>query len=672
MAGLLSNAISGLQASQTALRTAGNNIANANTEGYSRQNVAFGTRPAQNIGSAGYLGNGVNTETIARVADDFVATQLRLDTSSFNQLDAYGLNLSKIDSLLANSSTGLAGGLQQFFAALQGAADDPANTPSRQLVVDQAQGVADRFNHLYDRFNTIGKSIEAEVATITGQINSQANTIAELNKAIIEKRGASGGEPNDLLDKRDTALKQLSELVGVTVVSQDAGSLNVYIGNGQPLVVGQDASQLTSDGNGHVLFRTTGSDTDITAQISGGKMGGLLTFNQDVLHPAKNELGRVALVLAGEMNRLQGEGLNLDGDYGEPLFTELNNPAAVAGRVTPLNGSSGSITANISDTSLLTSSDYTLRVSGGNYTVVRESDGQIAVPSTALPGTAPTPGSPFNIDFEGVSLELTSALANGESYRISPTTTAARDIQAIMDDPRGLALAAPVRTEANSANAGNAVISAGKVQSNPVPGPSNPVVPLVIDTPAAPPATYDEVNIEFISSAPTPQYKFVDSAGNDFAPAPTGSPFTYTPGEPIYLESPVGAAGTAYEFTIQGNPAAGDTFSISFNHNAANDNRTGLKMAALVSTETVEGGLSINGAYTKLVEQVGAKSNLARMNTDAARSVLEQTQSLRDSISGVNLDEEAADLIKFEQAYNANSQVIAIARQVFDSLLNAF
>lgn len=650
MGGLLSNAISGLQASQNALRTAGHNIANANTEGYSRQNVSFGTRPAQIAGSAGYLGNGVTTESIARVVDDFVSTQLRMDTAGFNQLDAFNQNLSKIDSLLANSTTGLSGGLELFFSALQSAADDPATTPSRQLVVDQAEGLAVRFNNLYDRFSSIERANDGEISTITGQINSLADSIAGLNKAIFEKRGA-GREPNDLLDKRDSALNQLSQLVGVNVVKQDSGQLNVYIGNGQPLVVGPNATQLTSDGNGKVFFASTAGETDITQQVSGGKLGGLLTFNEQVLKPAKNELGRVALVLAGEMNRLQGEGVDLDGAFGEPLFNPINSQASMDGRVVPLTPTSGSISAEITDTSALTTSDYTLRVAdpAGDYTVVRESDGELVASGAALPV------SPATIDFDGVSLEISGAVANGESFRISPTATAARDIEAIMEDPRGLALASPVRTEANPNNAGSGVVSAGNVLLDPDPinsavgpGPTTPVV------------------IEFVS---TTEYRFLDELGAELNPGVT---YPYNPGDPIYPEFAALPGDQTYEINIQGNPAPGDTFTVSFNSDAKNDNRTGLKMASLVATETVEGGLTINGAYNKLVEQIGAKSNLARMNADAARSVLEQTQSLRDSISGVNLDEEAANLIKFEQAYNANSQVISIARQVFDTLLNAF
>lgn len=650
MSGLLSNAISGLQASQHALRTAGHNISNANTEGYSRQGVAFGTRPAQNMGSAGYLGAGVTTESVNRVVDEFISTQLRMDTSTFNQLDTYNLNIGKIDSLLANSTTGLSAGMKLFFSALQSAADDPAATPSRQLVVDQAKGVAVRLNNLYDRFAAIEKGVEGEIATLTGQISSYAESIAGLNKAILEKRGASGGEPNDLLDQRDLALKKLSELVAVNVVTQDGGQLNVYIGNGQPLVVGQDATRVTSDGNGQVLFSNSAGNTNITQQVSGGKLGGLLGFNDEVLAPAKNELGRIALVLADQMNRLQGEGIDLDGNFGKPLFSSINDSTSVAARTIALTPTAGNVAATITDSGALTASDYTLRVTGTGYSVVRESDGELVASGAALPA------APATIDFDGVALEISAPVLPGESFRIKPTATAARDIRAVMDNPRGLALASPVRTQANPDNAGTGVISAGNVLRDP-----DPLDPNVGPGPQPSPA--GDITIVFTSAT---DYQVLDSANTVLQIG------VYTPGQAIEPETPVPVGGATYEVNIQGNPAPGDSFTIGFNSNAANDNRTGLKMAALESGVTVAGGLSLNGAYGKLVEQVGAKANLALMNTDAAQGILEQTQSLRDSVSGVNLDEEAANLIRFEQAYNANSQVISIARSIFDTLLNAF
>ncbi|WP_041523350.1 flagellar hook-associated protein FlgK [Gilvimarinus agarilyticus] len=639
MAGLLSNAISGLQASQNALRTAGNNIANANTQGYSRQDVSFGTRPPQNVGSAGYLGNGVSTESVSRTVDQFILTQLRLDTATFNQLDTFNLNIGKIDSLLANSNTGLSGGFESFFAALQSAADDPSSTPARQLVIDQAKGLASRFNNLYDRFAVIESGINSEINVVAGQINGLAENIAELNKTIVQLRGANGAEPNDLLDKRDEALRQLSELVAVNIVQQDGGDMNVYIGNGQPLVVGSNTASVTSNGSGDVFLGTTAGAANISEQISGGKLDGLLQFNSSVLAPAQEQLGKLAAVVSFEMNSLQAQGVDLNSEFGENLFSPVS-----AGDVSSVAGG-GSLAVAVTDAGELMASDYQVDIVAGQVNITRLDDGEV----TSFAGAPPQ-----SLTLDGITFDITGAA--GDSFRLDTNLAVnASSISVNELTPRDLALASPVRTEASAGNAGSGVISAGNV-----------IRGLGPDTPNVGPLAGAPVTIEFVAAD---EYRFIDSAGNELQPGVTHS---YTPGTTIYPEFAAIPGAESYEINIQGNPAPGDSFTISFNDNAANDNRTALKMAGLETAITMAGGLSLSDAYGQMVEQVGAKANLARMNTDAARGVLEQTQSLRDSISGVNLDEEAAKLIKFEQAYNANSQVISIARDIFDTLLNAF
>src|SRR6187551_1074367 len=210
MSGILSNAVSGLQASQNALRTAGHNISNANTPGYSRQEVTYATRPEQYIGSPGYIGSGVDTVSIERVVNEFVTAQLRLDTTTFNQLNKFNTNIGKVDKLFADVSTGLSGALQTFFAALQNGANDPASTPARQLIVTEAESLSTRFNNLHQRLTDIEGQVNGEVRTITDHISSLAKSVAVLNQAIAENRAAgTGDQPNDLMDKRDEELRQL-------------------------------------------------------------------------------------------------------------------------------------------------------------------------------------------------------------------------------------------------------------------------------------------------------------------------------------------------------------------------------------------------------------------------------------------------------------------------------
>ncbi len=466
MSGLLSNAIAGLQASQNALRTAGHNISNANTAGYTRQEVTYATRPEQYIGSAGFIGSGVTTTSIERVVNEFVTNQLRLDTSTFNQLNTFNNNIGKIDKLFSDSSTGLAGALQTFFAAMQNGANDPASTPGRQLIVTESESLSTRFNNLYQRLSEIEKSINSEVRTVTSQVSSLAKSIASLNQSIAEKVASGNGNmPNDLMDKRDEALRQLSELVSIQTVKQDTGDLNIFIGNGQPLVVGTSVSEFNVTNNGSIQVVSKNSATDITSQISGGKLGGLLDFRDDVLFPSINEMGRIALAMADEFNTQQQQGIDLDGDYGQRIFGDINAPDIAQNRVVHGNNKAPFdriLSVTIDNVNELTTSDYQFDILPGssNYVITRLSDKSVVTQGT-LSGAYPA-----TISFDGVSLNLTSgSFQGGDSFVLQPTKNGARDIRAEIKRPEDLAFASPIRTQSNTGNSGSGLISAGQVLS---------------------------------------------------------------------------------------------------------------------------------------------------------------------------------------------------------------
>lgn len=481
MSGILSNAISGLQASQNALRTAGHNISNANTQGYSRQTVNYASRPEQIAGAAGYIGSGVTTVSIERVVSDFVSTQLRSDTSTFNQLSKFSLNLSKIDKLFAETSTGLSGALQSFFAAMQNGANDPSSTPARQLIVTEAHGLSDRFNNLAQRLADIEKSVNGEIRTVTAQVNSLASAIAGLNQSIGEAVASGGGnQPNDLLDKRDEALRQLSELVSVQVIKTSSGDFNVFTGNGQPMVLGNSASAFNVTNDGKIQLKANGTVTDVTAQISGGQIGGLLDFRDDVLGPSLNELGRIALSMADEFNKLQQQGIDLDNDYGQRMFTDINDPALAMNRVKHDADNNQphdrQLNLTIKNLAQLTTSDYQFDIVPGstNYIVTRLSDNQV-ISQGGLSGAYPQ-----TIEFDGLSLNLTSgSFQGGDTFILQPTRNGAQDIKAILQRPEDIAFASPIRTGTATGNAGNGIISSGEVlgvvdaSGNPLPAFAN-------------------------------------------------------------------------------------------------------------------------------------------------------------------------------------------------------
>lgn len=466
MSGILSNAISGLQASQVALRTAGNNISNANTAGYSRQEVNFSTRTEQQFGNAGFLGAGVNTESVQRVVSEFLNTQIRLDTTSFNQLDKYNQNIGKVDKLFSDASTGLVGSLQSYFAALQNGASDPSSSPARQLIITQSESLSLRYNTLYDRVTETEKGVDNEIGTVMGQINALAKSVANLNQSIAEKNASgSGSQPNDLLDQRDEALRKISELASVQLVKQDSGDVNVFIGNGEPLVVGTNVSSFSVRNGGKIYLNTNIASSDISDGVTGGQLGGLLKFKKDVLQPSLNELGRIAIVMSDAFNKIQTQGLDENGNYGQAMFTDINESNITYTRIAHgINAQPDDrvLSLTIEDASAITIDDYKFDIAAGtnNYSIKRVSDNSI-VSQGILSG-----GFPQDIKFEGLKLTLESgSFQGGDTFTLQPTRSGSRDIHALLKSPDQLAFASPIRTSKLGSNTGNGTISAGEVLS---------------------------------------------------------------------------------------------------------------------------------------------------------------------------------------------------------------
>ncbi len=471
MPGLLDTAVTGLRTSQTALRTTGHNIANANTPGYSRQSIEVATNPAQNNG-AGFIGNGARVTAIERTVDEFLIAQLRTDTSLHSELSAFNENIRQLDTLLSDPSTGLSQGLDKFFATMENGADDPTSIPSRQLIISESDNLAQRFNTLYDSIETVSKNINQKLGVAVSQINALSTSIAEINKNIAQSVGVSDQPPNDLLDQREEALRQLSELVSIDVVDQGDGLLNVSIGSGQSLVVGGDARQLALvDGildpqQKEIAYQDSVGSQVISSFINGGELGGLLDFRESTLSTAFNELGRIAMVMSDSFNEAHSKGIDLNNQFGGLFFSDVNDPTVAATRVFGDSNnappSDRVMSVELTDASQLTASDYVLEVASGDtsYRVTRESDGAV-VYSGALPSSFPD-----SIEFDGVQLNFSSgSFQAGDRFLIQPTRTGARDIASALERPDQLAFASPLVTTNDSGNIGNAEISAGALVS---------------------------------------------------------------------------------------------------------------------------------------------------------------------------------------------------------------
>jgi flagellar hook-associated protein 1 len=627
---ILSIGQSALNAAQVGLSTTGHNIANAATPGYSRQVVIQGAAIPQNMGY-GFIGQGTEIADVKRIYSAFLGTQVLSAQTAKSQLDTYSAQIKQIDNLLADPSAGLSPALQDFFKGIQDLAANPSAAASRQAALSSAEALASRFQGLEGRLDELRQGVNAQITSSVGIINNYTQQIAQLNDTIEKAQSSTDGKvANDLLDQRDQLIADLSKEIKITVVPQD-GKYSVFMGNGQPLVVGvqtfslQAAVSLTDPSRTEVAYNANGKTVLIgESSLQGGKLGGLLEFRNKTLDVAQNSLGRVAIGIATTFNAQHRLGQDLNGQLGGDFFA----PATVTPIASSDNKGNAVLAASISNVSALTTSDYRVQViAAGSYQVTRLSDGAVTAFSSF----------PQNID--GVDLSLASgAGVAGDEFLVRPTADGAAGFKVAITDIAKIAAAAPIATAALATNTGTGKISAGSVNAPPPPNP-NLQQPVTITFTSA--TTFD------VSGTGT---------GN-----PTG--VTYSGGGNISYNG--------WTFQISGAPLAGDTFTIKPNSNGVGDSRNALLLGALQSSNTLANGTtSYQGAYAQLVSLVGNKAHEIEVTASAADKLLTQAVQAQQAESGVNLDEEATNLLRYQQAYQAAGKVMQIASQMFDTLLS--
>lgn len=658
------------QANQAALSVVGQNISNVNTPGYSRQVANLATWPEQ---------RGVNVDSITRITDDFLTRQLWADTSVFNKTDIFADMSSQLDNLLATDSTSLSTAMDNYFKALQNAVDDPTSLPNRELFVAEMEALARRFNDLNGNVIRQNEAVNDSLESLTQQVSTIASEIANLNDKI-RVEVAEGKTSNELRDQRDKLVADLSELIDVRVVEQDHDEFAVFVSNGEPLVVGISANRLTTTvgdpdaSQNSVALIVAGNEVEITDRISGGKIGGLIEYRETVLNPTINELGRIGIGFSESMNELHQQGMDLEGNLGGLLFQDMNSSDIMSNRVSANNGNGSTVNSayvNITDISTLTTSDYEITFNSSDELFVeRLSDGkrfslldlkQVDSPD-ALNGQTNAYYADFSqgevkLAFDGiqVNLDVTNRFIGGDRFLVQPTRDAAAEFQTVVTDGRQLALASPVRILASPNNSGTGVaeINITDIDSTTFTSEAGVITP----------------SVEVVFSAGSPTTFTVYDITNPANPVPLEidgiGPLEnqiYTAGEPIQLDG--------YEIVIKNQPAAGDRFTFEYNEDGVSDNRNALLMSGLQVKDLIDGG-SFQDIYGSLIEEVGTQTSLSVINREASQSVLKSTQQSKSSLSGVNLDEEAAKLIQFQQAYQASAQLISTSQKLFDSLIGA-
>lgn len=679
--GIFSIGVTGLNAAQLGLLTTEHNITNANTPGYNRQRIVQTTNEPLLTG-AGALGQGVHVSTVERMYNRFLSNQVNTSQTNVSQLDTYYQEVSQIDNMMADANSGLSPALQEFFTGVQKVAADPSNLTARQSMVSSAQTLTARFQSLETRLTEIADGVNGQITSVVSQANSYAQQIANLNDRIIIAQGSNQQPANDLLDQRDQLVSSLNKLIKVTTTTNTDGSYNVFIGTGQQLVVGSQSMSMvamasTNDKQRTVVgLKSSGGATQEMPEslITGGQLGGLISFRNESLDKSFNELGRVAASLALTFNAQNAVGEDLVGNtstsasFVKDFFT-LSPPRVVAASTNAAGGPSVSISLNQTSTGQnytnLTGSDYQLAYQGGTLTLTRMSDNtkwtgaSIAALNAQIGAGGTNP--------QGFDLSATAgAFTNNDSFVIQPTREAARNIgvdSRVVADTRLVAAAVPVRAGAIPAtNTGNGKLSGIATSTNyNLTGLGGVSVVHNGGNLSGFPAGVVTVTVGGVST--------------DYPIAGPATTIPYTSGATVTINDPTKTASTpaGVSFVLTGTLGANDTFSLVSNTGSVgvSDGGNALLLGKLLTKSTMSGGTAnYQTVYAQMVGDIGNKTQEISVTKDAQTALLDQATASREALSGVNLDEEAANLIRYQQAYQAASKMLDIGAKLFDSILS--
>ncbi|TVT45803.1 MAG: flagellar hook-associated protein FlgK [Denitromonas halophila] len=642
MAGMLNIGITGLNAAQAWLNTTSHNISNASTPGFSRQTVGQSTLTPVFSGG-GFFGQGTQVDSVKRVYSQFLENQVLTADTRRASLTAYESQITQIDNLLADPTSGLSPAIQSFFNGVQEVAANPSSVPARQAMIASGESLASRFQYLDSRLRDIGEGVEGEIASTVSQINAHAKQLSEINQRILVAESAGSGTPaNDLHDLRATVLSDLNKLIQVSTVTESNGSLSVFIGSGQPLVIGGQVTTLNTSpsvdnpeklavglqliGGGSVQMPET--------LLTGGSLGGLLEFRRDSLESAKSQLGLIAVGLSETFNAQHKLGQDLDGALGLDFFKPLSPSTR------PLNGATTAPTVAFGNVANLTGDNYRLTYTNttGAYTLVNARTGASVASAASVGLTITPPGT----------------TVSGEEFIIEPTREAGANIRVGIGDTRLVAAAGPVRAQVAGNNTGTATVSSVTVTSTAGFATASPHI--------------GAHTLQF--NGVTNQYDVRD-AGNTLIGSIAFNPATDSAGVTRTLPGALGGI----DIKLAGVPVTGDRITLESNTDGVADNTNAVALSNLQTAKTLlaSGGsatASYQSTYSNLVSNVGNKTSEVKVSRAAQDTLVGQATASREALSGVNLDEEAANLIRYQQAYQASARVMSIASSLFDEILS--
>ncbi|MEI5638171.1 MULTISPECIES: flagellar hook-associated protein FlgK [unclassified Pseudoalteromonas] len=656
----------GVRANSELLQTTSKNIANVNTEGYVRERTEFTTM----------IDNQVGRGKTYRLLNEFAQKQLNRDTSNKAFFDQFVTEASRVDSLFSEESNSLSTSVNSFFNNVQESLNQPSSSVARSLVMTDAQNLTDQMDRLSSIVVDQKAVVNEQLEIFSDEANNLIQNISDLNTKIAsihgnERESLSSG----LYNERDKAIRDLSELIDIETLDGNNGEKQVYLGSGQALVMQSGTFNLFSfSGDPDPNFKELKLDVnggkavplEVDTSKLKGKIGGLLAFRDDILVPAQNQLGQIGLALADAFNQQNSLGMDANGEIGGDIFAI---PTVDAFGYQANTGTS-TMTATIEPGkgSELPASDFIVTYTSASTVEIQAIDNKgepIGTASTAnvttgvIDSSTITGGEAF-----GLQLNVTGTANTGDQFMVKLNSQAATSLQLATERPEDLALASPIRTANDINNTSDASISAGTVSD----------IDNSTGINVGPPPSLANGDITLVKTANANEYQITDGNGT--------STFTITPpAENILAQAGAPYDAYGFDFNIEGSPATGDTFTVEFNTGGFDDNRNGLQLADLqngelvrqnvVASSTADNHKTLNQAYTGLVSDIGVVTSEAQTSQQAFTALADQSEAWYESLSGVNLDEEAANLLRFQQSYAASAQVLSTARTIFDTLLSA-
>lgn len=664
---LLQIGTNGILSHQESLQITGQNINNANTPSYVRERTEYLESQY----------GGLERVRVQRMIDQFANRQLRNDISQVSFYEANLQQAEQLDTLLGDSTTNVASSIENFFNTLQDANNDPGSVTARQLVLSDADAMITKFNDFSSYLNEQKDIINERVKLSTDSINSIAENIGNLNERIFASKGSSkaNGDTNALMNQRDEELRKLAELIDFSVVEQSNGGLSVNLKNGQPLVLEDGRFNTVAAKNNpnterleFVLEKDHGggkrSEFLVPAEQIGGSVGGYMEYRDTVLMPTQRRMGQLAIRIADSLNAQNQKGMDLDNQLGRKLFdlslTEASgleyeeNTGNALVTMNVLEGNSESFPSENLQVTMTSATDYEV--------VAVDSQGKPLEGAEVVTGTLNAAGQADIVRY-GVSLQVDNTANAGDKFLVKPAEGAAAEISLAVRRPEDVALASPVRVTDNAENTGAATAELSAVN--------------------VPDEYYDTTNNTLLGTAPA-SIEITNKNGNfydvELFDKNGNSMGTLTNTDDLAdVVSRIAGTNADYDVDIVGEPAVGDRFDIAYNENGFDDNSNGQRITDLQRQQLVrrdgaedyEPTMTFNESYGRLVSDVGSRVSQTRVLRDSAQAIQNQTEALYESKAGVNLEEEAANLIQYQQAYTASARIITTSQTIFNTLLQS-